>query len=288
MRRFAPIVSVLALVVLAAPALSQAAEPKPTTPGRIQKRSYFFQKAGKEISYSLFVPKSYDSKKKAPLIVLLHGLRSNPSQVIRYRGITSEAEKRGYVVVAPYGYNDHGWYGSHGKGKVFYGGKKDDPKNLGELSEKDVMNVLDITKKLLSIDEDRIYLMGHSMGGGGTMHLGHTYPKVWAGLAPLAPAFVGSRSVMKKIRHIPIIVVTGDKDRLVKVGGVRRWVEKMKELEIDHVYKEIAGGNHFGTITNNAKMIAEVYDFFDSAKRGKKRKKAKKAKKAKKTSAKRK
>ncbi len=244
--------------------------------GEILKRSYFFKEADKDITYSLYVPKSYDKKKKAPLIVLLHGLKSNPSQVIRYKGITQEASKRGYIVVAPYGYNGHGWYGSQGKGKVYLGGRKDDPKNLGELSEKDVMNVLGIIRKEFTIDDKRIYLMGHSMGGGGTMHLGHTYPKIWAGLAPLAPALMGSRSVLKKIKHIPIMVVTGEKDRLVRVASVRRWIEKMKEFGNDYIYNEIKGGNHFGTIFNNPKMIAEVYDFFDSARKGEKRKKAKK------------
>ena len=32
-------------------------------------------------------------------------------------------------------------------------------------------------------DRDRFALMGHSMGGGGTWHIGLKYPKIWAGLA---------------------------------------------------------------------------------------------------------
>ena len=154
----------LASTISRGPALSLPADPNPLEKGRILKRSYFFEEAGKEMGYSLFVPKSYNPKEKSPLIVLLHGLGSTPSQVIRYAGITQEAAKRGYVVVAPYGYNDHGWYGSHGKGRVLFGGRRSDPKNLGELSEKDVLNVLGILREHLSIDERRIYLMGHSMG----------------------------------------------------------------------------------------------------------------------------
>jgi len=259
------------LTTIASLALALPQDTKPIEKGRVQKRSYFFKDAKKEMTYSLFVPKSYDADRKHPLIVLLHGLGSNPSQVMRYAGITKEAEKRGYIVVAPYGYNDHGWYGSHGKGRVHYGGRRDDPKNLGELSEKDVMNVLAIVRKQFRVDDRRIYLMGHSMGGGGTMHLAVSHSKIWAALAPLAPAFVGSRSVLEKIRHLPVMVVTGEKDRLVKVQSVRRWIEKMEEFGIDHIYKEIPGGNHFDTIFDNPKMIAEVYDFFDSVRKGKKR-----------------
>ena len=55
--------------------------------------------------------------KRKFLIVLLHGLGSNPQQVIRYKGIVEQAESRGYIVVAPFGYNERGWYGSRGKAK---------------------------------------------------------------------------------------------------------------------------------------------------------------------------
>lgn len=52
------------------------------------------------------------------------------------------------------------------------GGKGKDPKNLSELSEKDVLNVLEVVKKNYTVDPDRVYLLGHSMGGGGVWHWG--------------------------------------------------------------------------------------------------------------------
>ncbi len=249
-------ITATAILLAALPAFGQRG-------GGIEKRTYYFKEADKEMEYAIFVPKSYDKGKKNPLVVVLHGLGSNPHQIIRYQGITAEAEQRGYVVVAPYGYNERGWYGSHGKGRSPFRPNPNDPDNLGELSEKDVMNVLEIVRKGFSVDDNRVYLMGHSMGGGGTVHLGCTYPKIWAALGPLAPAVGGSRKVLEKMKHIPTMVVTGELDRLVKVDTVRHWVEKMKELEMTMVYKEIPGGNHFDTITRNPDMIAEVFDFFD-------------------------
>ena len=125
-------------------------------------------------------------------MVLLHGLYSNPWQVIHYRGITEEAEKRGYLVVAPYGYNEGGWYGSRGKGKdagLHIAPPPNSPDNLGELSEKDVLNVLALVmRKNYAVDPKRIYLMGHSMGGGGTLYLGYETPGHLGGAGP-----VGSR-----------------------------------------------------------------------------------------------
>jgi len=106
-------------------------------------------------------------------------------------------------------------------------------------------------------------LLGHSMGGGGALHLAATYPQVWTGLACLAPSFNGKYSSLDDLKHLPVYVVTGDKDRLVPVRKIRRLVEEMKQLNMDVIYQEIKGGRHFRTITHNPKMIAEVFDFFD-------------------------
>lgn len=236
--------------------------------GGIERRSYFFEEAKKDMDYALYVPEIYDGSEKVPLIVLLHGLGSNPHQVIRYAGVTDEAEKRGYIIAAPYGYNERGWYGSRGKGKEgLLFGEGGDPENLGELSEKDVFNVMRIVRKEFKVDENRIYLMGHSMGGGATIYLGGTHSSIWAGIAPMAPAVFFESSILKKMKKVPVYIVTGELDLLVPVGSVRRWVKEMEELGMDCEYNEIRGGDHASSITNNPKMIAQIYDFFDMHKK---------------------
>src|SRR5262249_6130490 len=147
--------------------------------------------------------------------------------------------------------NNSGWYGvkvpaGFGKGK---GNAKDVPKNLHELSEKDVMNVLELVRKEYTIDEKRMYLIGHSMGGAGTWHLGAKYAELWAGLAPIAPAGFGKLSGVDKIKHIPVIVVQGDADKLVPAAGTRKWVDRMKELNMTYEYLEISGGGHGDVIS---------------------------------------
>ena len=243
----------LLIVLLLSSNTAQSADP--VTPTKIQSRSYFFKAAQKTMPYSLYVPSSYDSKTKSPLIVALHGLGSNAAVMIRYPGFIYHAEKHGYLIVAPTGYNARGWYGSRGSG----GGRSSDPDNLGELSEKDVMNVLALIRKEFNIDQRRIYLMGHSMGGGGTWHLGIKYPDIWAALGPIAPASPRNHSGLAKITHIPVIVVQGDRDSLVY--GARRWVAKMKELKMEYEYLEIKGGGHVDVAY---KHFPEIFKFFDT------------------------
>ena len=197
--------------------------PDSPTFARIQTRTYDFKEAGRPMEYELFVPSKYNRSRPTRLIVALHCLSAVAHDMIRYEYLTTLAEERGYIVVAPMGYNNHGWYGSRGRGPAPVGGRGrggagadiggpsiPDPENIGELSELDVMNVLDLVRKDFTIDSNRIYLMGHSMGGGGTWYLGMKHPELWAAIAPAAPAIFSSPDDLVKLKNTPVIVVQGD------------------------------------------------------------------------------
>jgi poly(3-hydroxybutyrate) depolymerase len=217
-----------------------------------------------EMGYQLYVPTSYDGATPTPLIVFLHGLGSSAERVIRYEGLTELAEERGYIVVAPTGYNVRGWYGSRGEGRASNRGEAaNDPDNLGALSEMDVMNVLELTLDELNVDRGAVFLAGHSMGGGGTWHLALKYPDVWAGLGPVAPAIYTSPDALAAIVDTPVIVIMGDDDELVDVEVTRSWVARMGELGMSHRYIEIAGGDHSQIITRTPRNMRAIFDFFD-------------------------
>lgn len=205
------------------------------------------------MEYALYVPSGYSSDKKSPLVVLLHGLFSNPHQVIRYSGLIDEAEKRGYIIVAPMGYNDRGWYGSIRK-----------LEHLADMSEQDVLNVLNIVRQDFSVDETRIYCMGHSMGGAGTLHLGAMYSDVWAALAPMSPAviFPSYSGLLELMPQVPVMVVTGDQDKITPVAPTRKLVATMKDMGMDCKYNELQGAGHVAPAFR-PDVMAEIFDFFD-------------------------
>jgi len=141
------------------------------------------------------------------------------------------------------------------------GGGNSSGKDTNALSEKDVMNVLDIVLKEYKIDEKRMYLMGHSMGGAGTLHLGTKYSDKWAALAAAAPAAFTSPDVLKSLvgKGVPVMIMRGDQDTLIGANVTQPWVDKLKELKIPYEYKEIPGVEHGGII--NACLPA-FYEFF--------------------------
>jgi predicted peptidase len=149
-------------------------------------------------------------------------------------------------------------------GGMFGGG--DAPENLAELSEQDVMNVLAIMRDEYTIDEDRIYVTGHSMGGAGTFFMAGEHGDIWAAAAPVAPAAFTSveerDAIVKKIAaaDLPMMVVHGDADAVVPVATSRdQWVPAMEAEGIEVEYVEQPGIDHGPIITTSQEAIFEFF-----------------------------
>jgi predicted peptidase len=238
--------------------------------------------------YALFVSSKVTKDKKSPLIVSLHSLGGDQNTMVRESLRSVElAEQGGYILVAPMGYNSGGWYGippgpprppaanpnaaaQPGRGAgaarpVIGGTAITDAAKVREASEKDVMTVLDMVRKEFNVDERRIYLMGHSMGGAGTYYLGSKHGNIWAALAPIAPAAMGMTNDRAKVlqaikdARVPMLVSMGDADEAVPVANVRTWVDTMKELQLNYEYKEYPGVSH-GPIMGAS--MPDIYTFF--------------------------
>jgi predicted peptidase len=237
---------------------------------RVEVRTHVLPQApGVEIPYGVYVPTGYDATRPTPLVVALHGLGSGVMYMMEYGSgpysVVELAERYGYLVATPMGYTERGWYGGRGPGNEFNRRQQDPgPPNLGELSELDVMAVLAIMTRDFNVDAERTYLIGQSMGGGGTWHLGMKYPEVWAALAPMAPAIYSSPDALVAARHLPVMVVQGDADELVDVEVTRGWVAKMEGLRMDYEYIEVPGGTHASAGRDN---IAKVFAFLAEQRR---------------------
>jgi poly(3-hydroxybutyrate) depolymerase len=221
------------------------------------KRHYLLDAAKEIIPYRMYVPASYNGSKAYPLIVALHGLGGTEDSFFDgyNKALPPLAESHGYIVAAPLGYRVDGSYGWG------LGAAPADPntRRTQELSEQDVMQVLQRVRQHYKIDESRIYLMGHSMGGIGTWKIAPKYPDIWAAIAPISGN--GNPDTLEKLRGVPEIIVHGDADPTVNVSGSRTMVAKLKELGVEHKYIEVPGGLHSDVVAPN---IAAIIDFFDA------------------------
>jgi pimeloyl-ACP methyl ester carboxylesterase len=217
---------------------------------RILECTYRFAEADADMPYVLFVPSGYTPGKAAPLIVNLHGLNITPLMQMLFDGTTDSAEKYGFIVVAPMGYSLSGWWGAR-------------PGRSGELSERDAMTVLKLVRERYTVDSDRIYLMGHSMGGAGTYHLGAKYHDIWAGIAPMSGAGgIADAAAAERHRSFATLLMHGEKDSIVSVNGSRRAAMLLQGAGAQHVYLEFPGKDHEFWIRRGAENMEKVFLFF--------------------------
>lgn len=200
--------------------MSDEVKARPQTPGAKgdQQRHYWFEEAGVEMPYRIYVPASYDPSKSTPLVVALHGYAGDQDYFFDFaRDVPSKSEEHGFIFVAPMGYNYGGWYGLGGPATRGEEATTADIMRNGhsvtELSEIDVLNVLEIVQNEYNIDADNTFLMGHSMGGAGTWYMGQKYADKWAGMAALSGS--GNRFFTPdydKLAGIPIHISVGSEE----------------------------------------------------------------------------
>jgi predicted esterase len=143
-----------------------------------------------------------------------------------------------------------------GRGPAIGGTKETDQAKVSALSEKDTMYVLEMVRQEFNIDDNRIYLMGHSMGGAGAMYLGEKYAPLWAGVACLAG--FGSPDPKGKMKDTPLYFTAGSNDSLGSSG--RTAAERLKAEGMDVEWKEVPGLDHGGII---AGAMPDVFKFFN-------------------------
>ena len=218
-----------------------------------QHRSYFFKEANEMMPYRVCVPQNWDGKKKLPLVMFLHGgwndessyLDANDKQLVKL------ADKYGYLLVSPLGC--HAAYGNNLLLPAVFGEQKETAKIIADgrnkihskeaqiLSEKDVINVLELVLAEYPVNRDALFLIGHSMGAGGTWYLGAKYAGYWKGLAPMSGPFVLEHGYpWDDIRNIPVFISEGSK----AAGRSSRLIHQlMAERDFPVEYMEVNEGH---------------------------------------------
>jgi predicted esterase len=158
-----------------------------------------------EITYLVQLPPEYDPYRRYPCIVTLNGAGTTPAQQIDWwAGAYNEqaqlrlgqAARHGYIVVAPQ------WSRPH---QAAY-----------EYSAREhaaVLYPLRDACRRFSVDTDRVFLSGHSMGGDAVWDIALAHPDLWAGVIPIvATADKYVSRYWENGRLVPMYFVAGEMD----------------------------------------------------------------------------
>jgi pimeloyl-ACP methyl ester carboxylesterase len=189
--------------------------------------------------YALYVPRDYTPSQKWPLVVSLHGAGSNHRLNLRRvfgrgnrPGESDAAATRTFpplpevpvLVASPLARGTMGYQ---------------------TIAEQDVYDVLADVKKRFAIDEDRVYLTGLSMGGGGALWLGLTRPDVWAAIAAVCPAAPSdTHDLAGNALNVPVKLFHGEIDPVVPAVQSRAWHKRFSDLGVNSEYVEYPAVRH--------------------------------------------
>lgn len=148
------------------------------------------------IDYTLYIPSSYKSTEKTPLLVALHGggqgtmndAKDNRQFFADYTGLNTVAEKYGFIVAYPrqstanhsYGYDYWNWYIQQAK-------------NAKEPTA--IYNVVGEIKREYQIDDSRVFICGLSAGAAMAQIVAINYNKTFAGCCAVAGLTFKSSSI---------------------------------------------------------------------------------------------
>jgi dienelactone hydrolase len=203
-------------------------------------------KLAENARYTLFVPESYDPLLPTPLVVGLHGGGAGGADGKLLVGSGAEAmnfyqrqcDARGWICACPTA-AEAGW--------------------RSRANDDLIDAMLEELLALYHIDENRVYLVGHSMGGGGTWAQGSRIPETWAAVAPASSYGVDGIAALERTRT-GFYVYHSDDDPRCPVSGVRPQMENLLGSDTDFVYTELPRRGH----DFPEEVVDDIFRFFEA------------------------
>jgi predicted peptidase len=215
---------------------------------RFQAKTYIAA-SGDTIPYRFLPPEGYDSDQQYPLVLCLHGGAGRGRDNLRNIGgckparVLSEPDMRtrypSFLLVpqAPpessfgYAIDEETTADRDSRGRP-----------TGEGIYKDIVALIQDVAVRWSVDSNRIYVAGQSMGGSGSWHLAVRHPNLFAAVLPITGAV--STPYADSLVGIPIWAFHGALDKSVPVQSTRDMVAAVNSAGGTARYTEFEGVGH--------------------------------------------
>ncbi len=157
-------------------------------------------------TYNVHIPKNYDPKRPAAVVLALHGAATNGLMMKFYSGLDRKADEAGFIVVYPDGTGTGAFLTWNAGGfRGFDRNKADDVTFIGKL--------LDDLDSVVRIDKKRIFATGLSNGGMMCYRLAAELSDRIAAIAPVAGTMALPKAEPK--RPVSVLHFHGTADKLV-------------------------------------------------------------------------
>ncbi len=230
---------------------------------RYEARTYTDADGGK-LPYRLLKPAGYDGEKSYPLVIFFHGAgergTDNVKQLVHgMSDFASDDVMKAHpaFVIAPQCPTGDQWV------DVPWSADSHTMPKSPTTPMRQSFELIDALRKEFSIDENRIYVTGLSMGGFGAWDAVQRRPKQFAAALPICGG--GDAALAKSIAHVPIWVFHGDKDGAVKVSRSRDMVNALKKAKGQPRYTEYPGVGHNSWAATYANR--KIYDWLFAQRR---------------------
>jgi polyhydroxybutyrate depolymerase len=158
-------------------------------------------------TYLVHIPKSYNPKRPAAVVLALHGAAMNGPLMAQFSGLSETSDQAGFIVVYPNG---------TGRGTFLTWNAGNFPGPLAEHHPDDVAfiaRVIDDLASFVKVDQKKVYATGMSNGAMMCYRLAAELSERIAAIAPVAGTIAIDDSKPK--RPVPVIHFHGTKDGLV-------------------------------------------------------------------------
>ncbi|NND07218.1 MAG: prolyl oligopeptidase family serine peptidase [Saprospiraceae bacterium] len=202
------------------------------------------------LQYRIMYPQDFDEQKTYPLMLFLHGAgergSDNEKQLIHGAKLfanTSNRTEYPALILFPQCPNDSYWAQVEVDRSV-------SPRAFAFDYSRGLKQPLQLTLDLVAqlsdqpyVDQERIYVMGLSMGGMGTFQAVHLRPDLFAAAVPICGA-AQVDAYGKDHTQVPFWIFHGDADSVVAVQHSRDMWQRLLALDAYVSYTEYAGVGH--------------------------------------------
>lgn len=191
-------------------------------------------------TYSIYCPKNKYSIKR--VIVALHGSNGSIYEYVP-TSLSHYAKEENLLLVCP---NPAGYEFSKYEG------------------EQIVLEILNKIKNNLSVDENKIYILGNSMGGRGASFIGLRNSQIFAGIVCIYGTITESDyDLLAKVsKKIPFFIAHGAEDQVIPLSESEALSRILKRLSFKYNFKIIDGLGHDLKVLNLS--LPSIFRFFNS------------------------